>query len=187
MSSSRQTLDSAVSFDAGFFEVLTEKVALPDGSARDYFTVRHPGAVAVVPVDDRDRILMVRQHRQAVDASLLELPAGKLDPGEDPELCARRELEEETGHTCDELVLLTRYYTSPGFTDEKVWVFVGKRLRRVADPPGADGGEPISIDWLDRGDALAAILEGRIVDGKTIVGLALLQLSDRTDARAGTD
>jgi ADP-ribose pyrophosphatase len=178
-------LDSSVSFDAGFFEVLTEKVALPDGSARDYFTVRHPGAVAVVAVDEKDRVLMVRQHRQAVDANLLELPAGKLDSGEDPEVCARRELEEETGYVCDELELLVSYYTSPGFTDERVSVFVGRALRRVAEPPGADGGEPISIDWLDKDEALAAILGGRIVDGKTIVGLALLELSDRA-GRAGT-
>ncbi len=185
MSSSRQTLDSTVSFDAGFFEVLTEKVALPDGSARDYFTVRHPGAVAVVAADQQGRVLMVRQHRQAVDVNLLELPAGKLDAGEEPELCAQRELEEETGYVCDNLDLLTSYYTSPGFTDEKVWVFAGTGLRRVADPPGADGGEPLSIDWLEKEQALAAIFDGRIVDGKTIVGLTLLELRDRPSDAAG--
>lgn len=178
MNAPRETMESSVSFDAGFFKVRTDRVALPDGSTKDYYTVSHPGAVAVVALDSRGRTLLVRQHRQAVDESLLELPAGKLDAGEEPESCARRELEEETGYTCSGLSLLSAYYTSPGFTDEKVYVYLATGLRRVADAPGFDGGEPISIEWLDRGDTLAAVHDGRIVDGKTIVGIALYSLRD---------
>ncbi len=153
-------------------------------AVREY--VGHPGSVAMV-AHDGERIYLVNQPREPVgEQRVLELPAGKLDSDEEPEVCARRELEEETGYTCDRLELLTSYYTSPGFTDEKVHVFVGHQLRRVADPPGVDGGEPISIDWLDRRETLAAILDGRIVDGKTIVGTALLELSDR-GGKASTD
>ena len=185
MTQQRATLDSTVRFDAGFFEVLTEKVALPDGSTRDYHTVRHPGAVAVAPVDEQGRVLMVLQHRQAVGEELLELPAGKLDEGEEPEACARRELEEETGYTCGELQLLASYYTSPGFTDEKVHVFLGTGLRQVAEAPTTDGSEPISMDWLDADDLLPAIRDGRIVDGKTIVGLTLFLLRAEANRSAG--
>jgi ADP-ribose diphosphatase len=181
MSGQRETLDSTVSFESSFFQVLTEKVRLPDGSVRDYYTVKHPGAVAVVPVDQEGRILMVRQYRQAAEDNLLELPAGKLDPGEDPSACARRELAEETGFVCEHLELLASYFTSPGFTDEKVHVFEGRELRKVEEPPGSDGGEPLSIEWLDRQDVLSAIYDGRIVDGKTIIGIALLKLREHPE------
>lgn len=181
MTGHRKTLGSTISFESSFFQVLTDRVGLPDGSVRDYYTVKHPGAVAIVPVDEEGRILMVRQHRQAVDDNLLELPAGKLDPGEDPWVCAKRELMEETGFACERLELLTSYYTSPGFTDEKVHVFVGWDPHAVEEPPGSDGGEPLSIEWLGGHEALSAIYDGRIVDGKTIVGIALLKLREHAE------
>lgn len=176
----RQTLSSAISFDGGFIQVRTDKVALPNGTVQDYLTVQHPGAVAVVPVDGDDRILMVRQHRQAVDDNLLEVPAGKLDPDEDPWDAARRELKEETGFTCEHLELLTSFYTSPGFTDERIHVFEARDLHAAEDPPATDGNEPIFIEWLEGHHALDAIGDGRIVDGKTIIGLTLLKLKEHS-------
>lgn len=176
----RQTLSSAISFDSDFIQVRTDKVALPNGSVQDYLTIQHPGAVAVVPVDRDERILMVRQHRQAVDDTLLEIPAGKLDPDEDPWDAARRELKEETGFICEHLELLTSFYSSPGFTDEKIHVFEARDLRAVNDPPATDGDEPISIEWLEGHHALDAIGDGRIVDGKTIIGLTLLKLNEHS-------
>lgn len=174
----RETLASEVSFESNFFQVRTDKVSLPDGTVRNFYTVQHPGAVAVVPIDFDERILMVRQHRQAVDDNLLEVPAGKLDPDEDPWTAARRELEEETGFICEHLELLTSYYTSPGFTDERIHVFEARDLSSVKAAPVFDGGEPISIEWLEGHHALDAISDGRIVDGKTIVGLTLLKLKE---------
>ncbi|MGQ0678541.1 MAG: NUDIX hydrolase [Actinomycetota bacterium] len=178
MDGHRKTISSQICFTSDFITLRSEKVELPGGQVHDYFTVQHPGAVAVVALDKGGRILMVRQHRQAVDDTLLELPAGKLEHDEDPWVCARRELQEETGYSCDELELLTSFYTSPGFTDERIHVFEARDLNQVAEPPGTDGGEPIWLEWLDGHHAYEAIIDGRIVDGKTIVGLSLLRLRE---------
>jgi ADP-ribose pyrophosphatase len=176
-----EVLESTTPFDAGFFKVVVDKLRFPDGSESEYQTVKHAGAVAVVPIDHEGRILLVRQRRHAVDDNLLEIPAGKLEPDEDPWICARRELEEETGFTCGHLELLVSYFSSPGFTDERVQIFLGEELRKVADPPETDGHEPISIEWLERQEAVPAILDGRVVDGKSIVGLALLRLREHPE------
>jgi ADP-ribose pyrophosphatase len=175
----RETLSSSTAFDAGFFEVVCEKVRLPDGSEHDYVFCKHPGAVAVVPVDENGRVLMVRQFRQAVDDALLEIPAGKIDPGEDPWACAHRELKEETGYECGDLELVSTFYASPGMTDEKLHVFVGRELKVVAPAPTHDGGEPIAMEWMEKDEAFDAIRDGRIVDGKSIVGITLYEHAAR--------
>ncbi len=177
MTGHRETISSSTVFDAGFFEVKCEQVRLPDGSIHDYHFCKHPGAVAVVPVDDNERILMVHQFRQAVDDSLLEIPAGKIDPGEDPWQCAHRELREETGYECGDLELLTHFYATPGMTDEQIHVFVARQLKVVAPAPASDGGEPISMEWMEKDEAFRAIREGRIVDGKSIIGITLYEHS----------
>lgn len=176
MTGNRERLDSEIVYDAGFFKVVKEAVKLPDGQVRDYHFCKHPGAVAVVPVDDDGRILMVRQFRQACDDALLEIPAGKIDPGEDPWVCGRRELLEETGYECGDLDLLSSFYPSPGMTDEKTHVFVGRELKIVAPAPTHDGGEPLSLEWMGRDEAFDAIEDGRIVDGKSIIGITLYQM-----------
>lgn len=178
MSGPRRTVDTEQVLDAGFFTVVREAVELPDGRTKDYFTARHPGAVAIVPVDEDGRVLMVRQFRQAADDTLLEIPAGKLEPDEDPWDCAQRELEEETGYRCERLELLTRFYASPGMTDEQIYVFLGTGLELVTAIPSHDGGEPIWSEWLDSGEVLPAIDDGRIVDGKSIVGLTLYKVKE---------
>lgn len=176
MTHHRETLSSELAFDAGFFQVVKEPVRLPDGETKDYYFCKHPGAVAVVPVDEDGRILMVRQFRQACDDMMLEIPAGKIDPGEDPWVCGRRELLEETGYECADLDLLTSFYASPGMTDEKIHVFVGRELKIVAPAPTHDGGEPISMEWMESEEAFQAIEDGRIVDGKSIIGITLYQM-----------
>lgn len=172
----RKVLESEQILDAGFFTVLREAVELPGGEVKDYYTAKHPGAVAVVPVDEDGRVLMVRQFRQAAGDTLLEIPAGKLDPGEDPWMCGRRELEEETGYHCEHLELLTKFYASPGMTDEEIHVFVGTGLKLVAEMPTHDGGEPIASEWLLSDEVIPAIEDGRIVDGKSIVGITLYKV-----------
>ena len=168
-----EVLQSNTPYEGGFFRVVVEKLRMPDGADALYETVKHPGAVAVVPVGADGRILMVRQRRHAVEDELLEIPAGKLEADEDPWVCARRELEEETGFTCPHLELLVTYYSTPGFSDEKVYVFLGQDLKQVADPPATDGSEPISMEWLEDEEGIPAILDGRVVDGKSIIGIAL--------------
>lgn len=173
-----ETIESRSVFAGRFFEVFVERFRRANGTEVEREIVRHPGAVAVVPVREDGSILMVRQGRAAVADHLLELPAGKLEADEDPWECARRELLEETGYGCAHLELLSAYFSTPGFSDERVHVFVGTELQRIQDPPDHDGDESISIEWLGGQEAMEAIFDSRIVDAKTIIGITLLRLRD---------
>jgi len=139
--------------------------------------VRHPGASAVVPLLDDPgepdpRVLLIRQFRHAADDFIWEVPAGRLDPGESPEACARRELAEETGMRARAVEPLTTIYTTPGFTDERIHLFLARDLARGAH--GHEADEVITeIAWMPLPDVLAMIRRGEIVDGKTICALHL--------------
>jgi len=133
--------------------------------------VRHPGAVAVVPVLDDGRLVLIRNYRIAVEDWLLELCAGKLEAQEDPAAAARRELEEETGHAAEELESLGTFYTSPGFADEIMHVFEARQLRTV--PRRLERGEHIEVVTMSVEELFEAIAAGRIRDGKTLAGLLL--------------
>lgn len=140
--------------------------------------VRHPGAVAVVPMTADRRVLLVRQRRHAVGAELLEIPAGKLDrPGEELAACARRELEEETGYCCARLTPLVTLLSSPGFSDERIHLFLATGLEPASGPPVIDEEEETSPEWIGLDEAVGAIRTGDIVDAKTIVGLLLARLA----------
>jgi ADP-ribose pyrophosphatase len=152
---------------------------LPDGRETTREIVRHPGAAAVVPLKD-GAVLLVKQNRHAVGADLLEIPAGKLDvPGEDPVECARRELREETGYVAGTLESLGAFYSSPGFTDERYYLYLATELEQVDPVPDHDNGEPISAEWLRLDAAVDAVTSGRIVDAKTALGLLLVRLKDQ--------
>lgn len=172
MAEERRTLSSEVVFKGGLLEVLVDEVQLPDGSTTEREIVRHPGAVGVVALDE-GKVLLVRQHRHAIEEDLLEVPAGKLDSGEDPEECGRRELLEETGYEAADLEHLTTFLTSPGFSDERCHLYLGRSLVRRSDPPDNDDGEPISIEWLEFGEAIRLVEAGEVTDSKTIIGLLL--------------
>ncbi len=140
--------------------------------------VRHPGAVLVVPVLPDGRLVMIRNYRVAVGGRLWELPAGSLGAGEDPARAAGRELEEETGYRAGRLDRLCEFYTSPGFCDELMRVFVARDLEPVERR--LEPGEDIDGEVVDPALALAMIEDGRILDGKSIV--ALLLWARRRDA-----
>lgn len=142
--------------------------------------VVHPGAVAIVPILVGDRVVMIRNYRFAADAELLELPAGTLEPEEDPDVCAARELEEETGYAAGTIEPLGRFFTSPGFTNELMYVYVATDLTRTQQ--NLDDTEQIRVEIMALDDALAACLDGRIVDGKTIA--ALLAYDRRREGKA---
>jgi ADP-ribose pyrophosphatase len=151
-----------------------DTVQFPDGSVGELEMVRHPGASAIVPFlseprGDDPQILLIRQYRYAADAFIYEIPAGRLDPGETPEACAHRELREETGCTADRMERLTTVYTTPGFTDEKIHVFMATRLTRGEARREAD--EFVENVVMPLSKALAMIERGEIIDGKTAVGL----------------
>jgi ADP-ribose pyrophosphatase len=151
-----------------------DTVQFPDGSVGELEMVRHPGASAIVPFlseprGDDPQILLIRQYRYAADAFIYEIPAGRLDPGETPEACAHRELREETGCTADRMERLTTVYTTPGFTDEKIHVFMATGLTRGEARREAD--EFVENVVMPLSKALAMIERGEIIDGKTAVGL----------------
>ena len=132
-------------------------------------TILHPGAVVVVPILDRNRILFVRQYRRAVRRELLELPAGTLESGEPRSACARRELIEETGWRAGRLRRLGRFYAAPGFLSEEMTVFLATNLTRATANPEPD--EVIRPAVLTMAQAFAKIRSGAIRDAKTIIGL----------------
>ena len=140
-----------------------------DGAVHVREIVEHAPAAAVIAVDEHQEILLVRQLRPAVDRVLLELPAGILDPGEDPITCARRELEEETGYTADRLDPLVRFYPSPGFCTELLHVFVAEGLRECTGQPDED--EELELVRMPLAEAMGLLRRGEITDSKTVVGL----------------
>ncbi len=132
-------------------------------------TIQHPGAVVIVPLLDRSRIVFVRQYRRAIRRELLELPAGTLGRGERAIACARRELQEETGWQARHLRRIGQFYAAPGFISEQLTVFLARQLRKVQAHPDPD--ECIQPVVLSLKTALGHIQSGRICDAKTIIGL----------------
>ena len=146
-----------------------ERVTLPNGRIVTLAILKHPGAAAIVPFLDDDTIVMLRQYRHAAGGVIWEVPAGKLDPGEQPEACARRELGEETGYRAGQLELLGKTHTTPGFSDEVIYLFEAHDLesgkRRV------EGNEVIETYPLKLERVLEMVDRGEITDAKTIAAL----------------
>ena len=136
--------------------------------------VRHPGAVAIIALTPEHKLVLVRQYRYAAGRFLLEIPAGTLEPGEDPQDTARRELREETGYTAEKLGSLGAFFSAPGFCDEVIHLFVAEGLS--PGPPDTDFGEEIELVEMSVEEARQALTEGEFEDAKTIAGLGLFFL-----------
>jgi len=148
-------------------------VALPDGREASREVVEHTGAVAVVTLDEKGRVYLVRQYRYPVGRVTLEIPAGKLDPGETPEACARRELREEVGVVARSWEHLLTFYSTPGFSDEIMYLFLARDLSvEKAQPDEDEFLEIVSLPWQE---ALDKVWTGEIKDAKTIIGLLALR------------
>lgn len=149
-------------------------VRFPDGSVGELEMIRHPGASAIVPFlsdprGDDPQVLLIRQYRYAADGYLLEIPAGRLDNGEDPADCARRELKEETGCSAEAVDYLFTMYTTPGFTDERIHLFMATGL--VAGETKHEADEFLAVEPMLLSQALELIETGEIKDAKTALGL----------------
>ena len=149
----------------------TTTALLPNGRRVELDLVRHPGAAAVVPFLGPGCVLLIRQYRHAAGRELIEVPAGKLEPGESPELCAHRELEEETGYRAGRIEKLTSIWTSPGFTDEVIHLFAAFDLE--ATQQALEPNEIIELVPYSLEDALAAVRSGEISDAKSALSLLL--------------
>ncbi|RKZ16211.1 ADP-ribose pyrophosphatase [bacterium] len=143
-----------------------DEVRLPGGAVAHLESIRHPGAAAVLPVLGDGRVLLVNQYRHAMGGWILEVPAGKLDDGEAPSVCAAREVEEEVGHKVGALLELGAIFTTPGFTDEVIWLYEAHDLEATEIAHEAD--EVIEVVTMDFDEAVAAVQDGRIRDGKSV-------------------
>lgn len=170
-------------FSGGLLRVQRDVVRLPDGkhAVREY--IRHPGAVAVVALTADRRVVLERQHRYPLRRDFIEIPAGKLEAGEDPLDCARRELQEETGYVAAEWRRLGAVHNAIGYSDERIelWFARGLEKRRQA----LDAEEFLEVLTLPFEEALGWIRDGRITDVKTIAGLLWLQAFAPEDAAGG--
>ena len=167
-------IGSRRAFDGRIVRVDLDTLRAPDGREFELEIVRHPGAVAVVPLlsdpgSPDPSILLLEQYRHATGGVIWEIPAGTLEPGEDPEACARRELLEETGASAEQMEHLTTIYTTPGFTDERIHLYLATGL--TAGEPNHEGNEFIEVKPLPITQVLEMIRDGRIVDAKSIAAL----------------
>ena len=154
-----------------------ETVTLPNGATVDLEIIHHPGAAAIVPMKDDQTVFLIRQYRHAVGGYILEIPAGKLDPGEDPRDCAARELEEEIGLRASSLEPVITFFTTPGFTDEVIHIYKATGL--TAGRQNLERDEVLEVTEMPLETAIARINDGTIRDGKTIIGLQAVYLRDR--------
>lgn len=154
-----------------------ETVTLPNGATVELEVVRHPGAAAIVPMKDERTVILIRQFRLAAGGFIYEIPAGKLHRGEDPRLCAERELEEEIGYRAGAIERLETFFTAPGFTDEIMHLFLATSLTKTAQ--NLDHDEVLEVVEMPLEKAVAHIRDGTIRDAKTIVGLQSVYLRQR--------
>lgn len=162
-------LRSEVVFRGSMLEVRRDHVRLPDGGEATREYIRHPGAVVIVAEKNDGSLVLERQFRYPLRRSLIELPAGKMDPGEDSLECARRELREETGYVASSWQHLGVTHPCVGYSDEGIEIFLARELAQVGHAP--DEGEFLEIVYMPMVEAIAAVHDGRITDGKTIVAL----------------
>ena len=174
-----QTLERRAIHDGRVVKLAVERVRLPNGNVAELEVIRHPGAAAAVPLDASGHVWLVRQYRHATGEWLLEVPAGKLDPGEDPERCAAREVAEEVGQRPGALVPLGFIYTTPGFTDEKIWLYLATALEPAAQELQQD--EVLTVERLPLDEAVRLAAGGEIRDAKSVC--ALLRVRDHLDRR----
>lgn len=172
--SSPKTLRSEKKYSGKVFDLIVDEIEYPSGNRSIREVASHPGGAVVVPLLPGKEVVLVRQFRYPIQQYVIELPAGKLNPGEDPALCARRELEEETGFTAGKLRPLTAIYTTPGFCNERLHLFLATDLKKSQRGQQLEEGEAsLTVEIIALHRVIEMIETGEIIDGKTICGVLL--------------
>jgi ADP-ribose pyrophosphatase len=158
------------------FDLIVDQVEYPSGNKGVREIAHHPGGAVVVPILDDGNVMLVKQLRYPLGKHILELPAGKLNKGEDPAVAAHRELEEETGWIASHLVKLTSMYSTPGFCDEELHIYLATGLQQSSNGHHREEGEfTMTVHVMALSDAIGLVNNAELKDGKTIVGLLLAE------------
>ncbi len=171
MSKQEKTLKTERIYEGKVVNLRVDTVELPDKKYSKREIVEHSGAVGVIGINDDGRVVLVKQYRKAVDEFLLEIPAGKIEPKEDPKECAIREFKEETGYSASNFHPLVQCFTSPGFSDEKIYLYMAEDLVKGTALPDED--EYIETVEIPFENALEMITKGEIQDSKTIIAILM--------------
>ena len=159
-------IGSDLIYEGKILDFYCDTVRLPNGRSATRELVRHNGAVAIVPMLDDGRVIVEDQYRYPHDGVIVEIPAGKLDgPDEDPEEAARRELQEETGYTCEKLIPMGPFYPTAAYSSETIWLYLAKGLK--AGEQKLDEGEFLTVRAMPLEDLVRDVLDGKVPDGKT--------------------
>ncbi|RLL48145.1 NUDIX hydrolase [Oceanobacillus piezotolerans] len=162
-----KTIKTEKIFEGKIISLQVDEVELPNGKTSKRELIKHPGAVAVIAITDDNKIVLVEQYRKPLEKTLVEIPAGKLEDGENPIIAAIRELEEETGYTTNDLHFVTSFYSSPGFADELLHIYITNELTKVDNPKPGDEDEFVEVLELTLDEAKQLVTEERIHDAKT--------------------
>jgi len=170
-----RTIHRKTIFEGRIIDLYLDEVSLPNGKTSSREIIKHPGAVAVIAITEEEKILLVEQYRKALERTLIEIPAGKLEKGEDPRESAKRELMEETGYTCENLEHITSFYTSPGFANELVHIYQATGLKQERELQ-LDEDEFVSVMEVTYDEALNLVKEQKIFDAKTMYAVQYWQM-----------
>jgi len=162
-------ISSEIIYQGRLLDVRCDKVRLPNGKISTREWIKHPGAVCIIPQLPNNKIALIRQYRYPVNKIMIELPAGKLEANENPEVCAKRELEEEIGYCSDKLTFLTHIHPAIGFADEVMGLYLAEHLIKTA--PKKDEDEFLELMPISLKNAVKMVWDGKITDVKTIIGI----------------
>ncbi|MFD1039215.1 NUDIX hydrolase [Virgibacillus byunsanensis] len=174
-----KTIKTKNIYDGKVIKLQVDDVTLPNGKTSKRELIKHPGAVAIIAITKDNKIVFVEQYRKPLEKSIVEIPAGKLEKGESPEVTAVRELEEETGYTTRNLEFVTSFYTSPGFADEHMYIYKTSQLEQLENPLEGDDDEFVEILELTLDQAKQYVEEQRIHDAKTNYAVLYLEMLGR--------
>ncbi|WP_352420047.1 NUDIX hydrolase [Proteiniborus sp.] len=177
-----KTMKSEKIYEGKILTLRVDTVELPDKKYSKREIVEHPGGVAIVPITNENEIVFVKQFRKATETVLLEIPAGKLEINEHPLDCAIRELKEETGLEAKKIEHIIDYFSSPGFTNEKIHIFIATEVIFGEATPEED--EYMDVVKVDINEAMDMINNGTIIDGKTIIGIFMAYESMKKNSRS---
>lgn len=166
-------VDGIEAYDGHFLKVEKDQVRLPDGKPATREFIRHPGAVVILPVFDDGSVLLERQFRYPLDRVFIELPAGKIDPGEDPLACAKRELQEETGYSAQDWQFVCTIHNAIAYSDEHLDIFIARGL--TAGKSALDEGEFLDVFIATQEELMRWVREGKVTDVKTVIGAFWLE------------